>query len=133
MKEREKLEMNRLQVLEEFSQLGDLRRGSLVTRYIRCGKEGCHCHEAGESGHGPKHSLTYKEKGRTVTEYVDAEHLAQVKGQFSEHRRFLELCQQFLRINEQICRLRLQEKETEAKKNLHRKSTRRLAKKSKKS
>ena len=43
-----------------LGQLPDLRqvlRGSLVTRYRRCGRRNCHCANEGDPGHGPAYYL----------------------------------------------------------------------------
>lgn len=37
-------------------------RGSLIERYLRCGKSGCHC--ATGRGHGPKYYLSVSYPGR---------------------------------------------------------------------
>ncbi len=112
----EELEQKRSEVLEKFLALGDLRRGTLTKRYLACGKGGCHCTQPNSKGHGPKYSLTYKVKAKTKTEYIASEDTGQVNEQLSEHRRFVELCQEFIEVSEEICRLRLSKREGEKKK-----------------
>lgn len=66
-----------------LGQLPDLRqvlRGSLVTRYRRCGRRNCHCANEGDPGHGPAYYLMVTvAAGRTVQVYVPKEHKAVVE------------------------------------------------------
>ena len=52
------LEVRREELRQQLASLGDLRPGSLVGRYRKCGKPNCHCAEDGSQGHGPSWSLT---------------------------------------------------------------------------
>ena len=115
------LEQKRSDVFDEIKSLGDMRRGSLAERYIRCGKAGCHCTKVGSKGHGPSYSLTRKVKGKTVTKYLRVEQVEQVQEQIRNRRQFGRLLQEFLEVNEAICDLRLEEKSVvDRKKNLSR-------------
>jgi hypothetical protein len=51
------------QLLQE---VGFVCVGSLQTRYLECGKQGCHCHDSPANRHGPYHYWTRKVKGRTI-------------------------------------------------------------------
>jgi len=42
----------------QLSGIGDMRAGSLVERFCKCGKPSCHCAGKGSAGHGPSYSLT---------------------------------------------------------------------------
>jgi hypothetical protein len=61
-----------------LAQLPDLRqilRGSLVTRYRRCGRSNCHCARKGHPGHGPAYYLKVTiAPGETLQVYVPKEH-----------------------------------------------------------
>ncbi len=46
--------------------LGFARPGSLVRRFMRCGKLGCHCMTAPTRVHGPYYDWTYKVRGKTI-------------------------------------------------------------------
>src|ERR1700678_4457743 len=53
-------------------------RGSLIERYLRCGKPGCHC--AKSRGHGPKYYLSVSYPGRRPEmQYVSQEQKAEVE------------------------------------------------------
>ena len=47
--------------------LGLFRRGSLVRRFMPCGKHGCRCQAASPTLHGPYYQWTRKVAGKTVT------------------------------------------------------------------
>lgn len=116
MSRMEELEQKRSKLLAEFPTLGIFRRGSLAKRYLACGKGGCHCTESGSRGHGPKYSLTYKEKAKTKTEYIPVERVKEVNGQLAEHRRFLRLCAELVSVSEEMSRLEISIRDVEKKK-----------------
>ena len=47
--------------------LGPIRRGSLVRRFMPCGKAGCCCQASPPDLHGPYYQWTRKVRGKTVT------------------------------------------------------------------
>lgn len=52
------IEGERSRLLEDISQLGDLRSGSITGVVRRCGKPNCYCAQPGDPGHGAKFRLT---------------------------------------------------------------------------
>ena len=126
----EKLQSRMEKIVSELGALGPMRRGSLVERYLPCGRPGCHCGRPDSRGHGPKYSLTYKVKGRTKTEYVSPEQVPSVREQLQNHARFLELSKQLVETSEQIGRLRLEREEVGSKKNSAKRSGKRSVKRS---
>jgi len=44
-----------------------IRRGSLVRRFMPCGKAGCRCQASPPELHGPYYQWTRKVRGKTVT------------------------------------------------------------------
>src|ERR1022692_1961547 len=101
------LERRRVTVQLQISQLGDMRSGSITGTGGRCGNPNCHCHRAGDPGHGPYYRVTRKVGGKTVTETVSSPaNLAKVRREVDEYHRFRELGGQLLNVNEQICELR---------------------------
>ena len=101
------LEAQRLALLLQISRLGDFRPGSITPTRGRCGNPRCHCHQPNDPGHGPNDRLTFKRKGKTVTETFPTA-VAQRKAQreIQEFRRFQQLTRALLEVNEKICRLR---------------------------
>jgi hypothetical protein len=123
------LQRQRDQLKSQLAQIGEMRSGSLVARFRKCGKSSCHCAKKGAKGHGPSYSLTRAVSGKTVTRIIPAgPAVEQTRQQLDEHRRFRQLIQQLLEVSEQICDWQLQhpEPETEGvKKNLTRRPSRR--------
>ncbi len=100
-------ESRRAAVQLRIAQLGDMRSGSITGTGGRCGNPNCHCHRAGDAGHGPYYRLTRKLKGKTVTEtFSSPASLAKARREVAECQRFRELGDQLLNVNEQICQLR---------------------------
>lgn len=103
----QELEKRRGGLLQQISQLGDFRPGSITSTQGRCGNPNCHCHRPGDPGHGPNPRLTYKVDGKTVTESF-ATPAAQRKAEqeVNGFREFQELSRAFIEVNSQICRAR---------------------------
>jgi len=58
-------------LLDRLPDLREILRGSLVTRYRRCGRANCHCAREGDPGHGPAYYLVVTvAPGETVQVYV---------------------------------------------------------------
>jgi len=123
------LQLQRDQLKSQLSQIGEMRSGSLVARFRKCGKPTCHCAKKGVRGHGPSYSLTRPVAGKTVTRIIPAgPAVEQTRLQLEEYHRFRQLIQQLLNVSEQICdwQLRHLQPETErVKKNLARRPPRR--------
>lgn len=101
------LENRRAAVQMQIAQLGDMRSGSITGTGGRCGNPNCHCHQAGDPGHGPYYRLTRKVNGKTVTEtFPSPASLAKAQREVAECQRFRELGEQLLDVNEKICGLR---------------------------
>ena len=101
------LESRRSAVQLQIAQLGDMRSGSITGTGGRCGNPNCHCHRAGDPGHGPYYRLTRKVNGKTVTEtFPSAASLTKAQREVAECQRFRQLGDQLLDVNEQICELR---------------------------
>jgi hypothetical protein len=91
----------------QIAQLGDMRSGSITGTGGRCGNPNCHCHRAGDPGHGPYHRLTRKVNGKTVTEtFSSPASLAKAQREVAECQRFRDLGDQLLAVNERGCLLR---------------------------
>lgn len=59
---------DRYQALKRsLADLGYIRRGSLVRRFMPCGKPGCCCQATPPQLHGPYYQWTRKVQGKTVT------------------------------------------------------------------
>jgi len=98
----------------QLAHVGDLRPGSLVERYRRCGKPNCHCAGKGVRGHGPSWSLTREVAGKTVTTVIPAAGVEQTRQQIAEHKRFRALAKALVEASEHVCDAQLRTSATTA-------------------
>lgn len=92
--------------------VGEMRPGSLVQRYRKCGKPTCRCARRGAQGHGPDWILTRAMNGKTVTKAVpEGSAVEQTRAQIQEYKHFRELVRELIQVNERICDLRLRQPE----------------------
>jgi hypothetical protein len=103
----EALESRRKELVQQLESLGDLRRGTISVNYRRCGKAHCACARAGHPGHGPQYlwHATIGGESRAQNLRLGPE-LQKVGREVENYRRFVEWCQQWVGVNERICRLR---------------------------
>jgi hypothetical protein len=82
-------------------------RGSLIERYLPCGKPGCHCVTG--RGHGPKYylSVSYSD-GHPQLQYLPQKQHAQVKTLLKNFQHVRDLLEQICNLNREL--LRRQEK-----------------------
>lgn len=93
-----------------LAQLGEMRPGSLVECYRKCGKPNCRCARPGDRGHGPLWMVTHAVKGKTVSKAIPSgPAVERTRAQLTEYQRFRELTRELLATNEQICNARLEE------------------------
>lgn len=99
----------------QIVEVGDMRPGSLVERYRKCGKPSCHCAKRGSQGHGPDWILTREVNGKTITKAIPAgPTVQQTRAQIDEYKRFRELTRELVQVNERICDTRLHQPEAAA-------------------
>ena len=108
------LRLQRDQLKAALTQIGDMRPGSLVPRFRKCGKPTCHCAKKGSKGHGPSYSLTHPVAGKTMTRIIPAgTAVNRTREQLAEYHRFRKVVQQLTTVSEQICDLELRQGEPE--------------------
>lgn len=101
------LETRRAEILRSLSNLKDMRPGSIVGAVFRCGKPTCHCAQPDDPGHGPNLRLTYKVRGKTVTEALPIPAaVRKAESEIAEFRNYQRLTQALVEVSEQVCRLR---------------------------
>lgn len=106
----EQLSSQSLALKTQIAEVGDMRPGSLVERYRKCGKPNCHCAKRGAQGHGPDWILTREVNGKTVTKAIaPGPAVQQTRAQIAEYKRFRELTRELVQVNERICDARLQQ------------------------
>jgi len=84
----------------------EIVRGSLVTRYRRCGKPTCHCVKG--EGHGPAHYLVVTLKPGKTEQILLSEEMLPVAQQFlHNYRRWWAAVEKVSAVNRRLLRLRV--------------------------
>ena len=96
MRERYRLEN------KNFS-MRDMIKGSLIKHYKKCGSKSCICREG--KLHGPYWYLSYKERDKSVLEYVDVEDLARINRLARNYKKFQSNIARIKKMNMQIRKL----------------------------
>jgi len=97
------LRERRRKMLRNVPDLQQILRGSLVERYLTCGKPGCKC--ARGERHGPVWYLTVSLKaGKTVGMQVPQDKLQQVRQLLENHRKVKESLEAISEINWELLR-----------------------------
>ena len=90
--------------------LGPIRRGSLVRRFMPCGKPGCCCQASPPELHGPYYQWTRKVRGKTVTVRLTREEARLLEDWISNGRQLEKIVAQMeavsLRITERLLKQR---------------------------
>jgi hypothetical protein len=99
------LRKRRRKLLDGLPPLKRIMRGSLVERFKRCGRPGCHC--ANERGHGPKVYLSVSISGeRPQMDYVPNANHAQVGEYLANFHKLREMLNEVCAINTELLRRR---------------------------
>ena len=101
------LEARRQELIDAISGIGDLRAGSLKSRYRKCGKQNCHCAAEGDPGHGPQWSVSRLIKGRMHSRAVPLESVEQTRRQIAECRRLRALVAELIEVGDALSEQRL--------------------------
>ena len=100
----EALQLKRDQIKAQLAQIGDMRPGSLVERYRKCGKPFRHCAQRDARGHGPSYFLTHAVRGKTIIRVIPrGAAVERTRAQIAEYHRFRGLIRQSVAVSEQIC------------------------------
>ena len=90
-----------------LSRLGDFRPGMISANYRKCGKQNCACARPGHPGHGPQYLWNTTQNNRSRAQVIRlGPELEKVEREIANYRRFGELCNELVAVNEQLCRLR---------------------------
>jgi hypothetical protein len=130
------LEKRRKVLYKKMVEVGDFRRGTISVNYRKCGKNNCVCTKSGHPGHGPQYlwNTTIKAKSYAKNLKLGPE-LQKYVEEIANHRKFVELCDELVELNEKVCDLRPipaiegKEEQEELKKKLEQHFRKRLRKK----
>src|ERR1700682_6172623 len=99
------LRRRRARLLHKLPPMEQLLRGSIIERYLRCGKPGCKCAQG--PGHGPKYYLSVSYPGlRPQMDYVPQELYAQTAEFLANYHRAREILEEICEINRELLRRR---------------------------
>jgi len=99
------LKRRRKRLLRRLPPLDAVLRGSLIERYKRCGKSGCHCAQG--QGHGPKYYLSVSRSGaRPEMDYVPQDYQQQAEQYVANYRDIRDILDQLSSINRELLRRR---------------------------
>ena len=99
------LRRRRRKLIREMPALDRILRGSLIERFKRCGRLGCHC--ADGRGHGPKLYLSVSVSGeRPQMDYVPNARGEEVRAMVDNFNRVREILNEICAINTELVRRR---------------------------
>ena len=98
---REELEQQRRALLGQLRQLGNLMRGTIVERGVRCGRAACEC-ARGEPHR--KGYLSVNVRGRTQGAYLGQGRVAGVASLLAEYQRAWRLINELTEVNLELLR-----------------------------
>ena len=75
----------------EIARLGLVRPGSLVRRFMPCGRKGCCCLSDPPALHGPYYQWTHKVRGKTVTKRLSKAQAQRCQEWIRNHRQLKKL------------------------------------------
>lgn len=103
------LEELRSVMLDRIAAVPAFRRGSLQVGYRKCGRANCRCARPGDQGHGPRGlwTRTAKGPGGSRGQYIPVELVEQVRGELDNYAQFAALVEDYVEINETLCRARV--------------------------
>ena len=75
-------------------EIGFICEGTLVERWMQCGKPGCACASNRARQHGPYYQLSWKEKSKTVSRRLSPEHAALYRQWIANRQRLQSIVEQ---------------------------------------
>lgn len=87
-------ELHYEELKRSLTDVGLIRRGSVVKRFMPCGKSGCRCKADPPELHGPYYQWTRKVRGKTVTVRLTREEATLIKTWIANRRQLTKLVAQ---------------------------------------
>ena len=113
----------RIQIIKrQIAELGDLRPGALSKQYNICGTPNCRCKADPPVKHGPYYQISFTRHGKSSSQFVREEDLAEVQQQLENYRFLRDLVDEWITLSAQLSRLRLRQKRATAVEMKRRKS-----------
>lgn len=96
------------ELLEEITEIGFIRSGSVASRFNYCGKANCRCHADPPQPHGPYFQWTAKVGGKTVNRRLSAREAELYREWIGNDRRLRALVDELRQVAEQATNLILE-------------------------
>ena len=95
------------QIKDRLGNLEDMRPGSLSEQYNICGNPTCRCKDQkNPRKHGPYYQLSYTHKGKSTTEFVKMDRVAEVSRELENYREFKSLMEEWVELSVKIAKAR---------------------------
>jgi len=102
----EQIDRRIAEIKRALTQLGPLRPGSISRQYNICGTPGCRCKADPPEKHGPYHQLNFTWRGRSHTEFVREQNLAEVAAELDSYQQLRSLNEEWIALGIERARLR---------------------------
>lgn len=96
-------------IKQQIAALGDLRPGALSQQYNVCGNPSCRCKATPPVKHGPYYQISVKRHGKSTSQFVREQDLAEVQIQLDNYRRLRELVDEWITLSSEISSLRIRQ------------------------
>ena len=105
----EKLEARIEKVKTQLQKVGLMRPGSLSKQYSACQKPGCKCVDPVKpQKHGPYYQLSYIHRGKSTTQFVRPQFVAEVRRQLAAYKKFKALTEQWVALALELSKLKME-------------------------
>jgi hypothetical protein len=92
----EQIDRRIAEIKRALTQLGPLRPGSISRQYNICGTPGCRCKADPPEKHGPYHQLNFTWRGRSHTEFVREQDLAEATAELDSYHQLRSLNEEWI-------------------------------------
>ena len=104
-------------IKKHLASLGEMRPGSLSRQYNVCGNPTCRCKDPeNPKKHGPYYQVSYSHKGKSTTQFVKIDALAETKKQLKNYQTFKSLTEEWVALSVEIAKLRKKAEKKNSKK-----------------
>ncbi len=92
--------------LAQFATIGDMRPGSLLANFTKCGKPNCRCAYDETAKHGPHYMINRTLEGKPKSVRLRADEVETAQGELDEYKRFQAISAEFIRASEEVAEAR---------------------------
>ncbi len=92
--------------LAQFATLGDLRPGTLLMNFTKCGKPGCRCAVDEAAKHGPHYMINRTLGSKKKSVRLRQDEIETARGELDEYKRFRAISAAFIQASEELAEAR---------------------------